>query len=298
MPGGTGYLGGRCSAPARSHPRRRLRRCRRGTEARAGGRRRRRRRRERLPQLPADAVPAGDRADRHDGGRTLAARPLRAPAERNGHQARVSAVDLDAREVQFADMAPLHYDYLVIGLGAVVQFFGCKGAPEYAFPLYTVEDALRLRSQVVARWEAADRGCALAEDGALNVVVVGGGPTRIESVGALSELYRSDFRNDYGEALATQARLTSSRPAPSFSRCSSRTSVSTHSTNSRSAASRSMLGERVESVDRTRVTLASGTVLRPTRSSGAPGPGEPTHEVPGNPRSSGGTASRSIRRCG
>ena len=55
------------------------------------------------------------------------------------------AIDLEAREVQFADMPPLQYDYLVIGLGAVVQFFGCEGAPEHAFPLYTVEDALRLR---------------------------------------------------------------------------------------------------------------------------------------------------------
>ena len=82
-------------------------------------------------------------------------------------------------------MPALQYDYLVIGLGAVVQFFGCKGAPEHAFPLYTIEDALRLRSHVVGRWEAADRDPSLVEDGALNIVVVGGGPTGIESVGAL-----------------------------------------------------------------------------------------------------------------
>src|SRR3954447_25794384 len=124
------------------------------------------------------------------------------------HQASVSAIDLEKREVQFADMAPLQYDYLIIGLGAVVQFFGCKGTSENAFPLYTVEDALRLRSHVVARWEAADRNPALVEDGALNVVVVGGGPTGIESVGALSELYSSGFAKDYGEALADKARLT------------------------------------------------------------------------------------------
>ena len=99
------------------------------------------------------------------------------------HQAHVSAIDLDAREVQFADMAPLQYDYLVLGLGAIVQFFGCKGAPEHAFPLYTIEDALRLRSHVVGRWEAADRDPSLVDDGALNIVVVGGGPTGIESVG-------------------------------------------------------------------------------------------------------------------
>ena len=109
------------------------------------------------------------------------------------HQATVSAIDLDAREVQFADMPALQYDYLVLGLGAVVQFFGCKGAPEHAFPLYTIEDALRLRSHVVGRWEAADRDPSLVEDGALNIVVVGG-PTGIESVGALHRALRNCLR--------------------------------------------------------------------------------------------------------
>ena len=180
-------------------------------------------------------------------------------------------------------MAPLHYDYLVIGLGAVVQFFGCKGAPEYAFPLYTVEDALRLRSQVVARWEAADRDPALAEDGALNVVVVGGGPTGIESVGALSELYRSDFRNDYGEALATQARLTLVEAGPELFPMFKPDirEYAQHELEERGVEI--MLGERVESVDRTRVTLASGTVLRAhTLVWGAGLQANPLDRVPGN----------------
>ena len=123
------------------------------------------------------------------------------------HQANVSAIDLDAREVQFADMPALQYDYLVIGLGAVVQFFGCKGAPEHAFPLYTIEDALRLRSHVVGRWEAADRDPSLVADGALNIVVVGGGPTGIESVGALTELYATAFAKDYPDTKPDDARL-------------------------------------------------------------------------------------------
>ncbi len=57
------------------------------------------------------------------------------------HQATVAAIDLAAREVHFEDMPALHYDYLVVGLGAQVEFFGCEGASDNAFPLYTVEDA-------------------------------------------------------------------------------------------------------------------------------------------------------------
>ena len=54
------------------------------------------------------------------------------------HQDRVTAVDLDAREVQFAELKPLSYDYLVFGLGAEVNFFGVEGAADHAFPLYTL----------------------------------------------------------------------------------------------------------------------------------------------------------------
>ena len=177
------------------------------------------------------------------------------------HQATVSSVDLDRREVQFTDMPPLQYDYLVVGLGAVVQFFGCNGAPQNAFPLYTVEDALRLRSHLIGRWEAADRDPSLIDDGALNVVVVGGGPTGIESVGALSELYRSDFAKDYKAVAADQARLTLVEAGPTLFPMFKPDirEYAQHELEDRGVEI--MLGERVEAVEPTRVKLASGTVL-------------------------------------
>jgi len=109
----------------------------------------------------------------------------------------VTAVDLERREVEFADLSPLSYDTLVIGLGAKVNFFGTEGA-EHAFPMYTLPDAVRLKDHILERWEAADKQPALVDEGALNVVVVGGGPTGIESAGALAELYRSDLRLSFG----------------------------------------------------------------------------------------------------
>ena len=46
-----------------------------------------------------------------------------------------TGIDLAKRQVQFHELAPLTYDYLLLGLGAKVNFFGVKGAEEHAFPL-------------------------------------------------------------------------------------------------------------------------------------------------------------------
>jgi NADH:ubiquinone reductase (H+-translocating) len=113
------------------------------------------------------------------------------------HQASVTSIDLDKRTVEFSEIEPIAYDYLVCGLGAEVNFFGTAGAPDHAFPMYTLPHAVRLKDHLLERWEAADRDSSLREDGALNVVVVGGGPTGVETAGALAELYRSDFAKDY-----------------------------------------------------------------------------------------------------
>jgi len=122
-------------------------------------------------------------------------------------QATVTAVDLDAREVRFDGIEPMTYDYLVFGLGAEVNFFGTEGAAEHAFPMYTLPHAVRLKDHLLERWEAADRDPALIEDGALNVVVVGGGPTGVETAGAVAELYRSDFAKDFPTVAPELARV-------------------------------------------------------------------------------------------
>jgi len=63
------------------------------------------------------------------------------------HKAPVTAIDLDAKEVQFDGLAPIAYDYLVLALGAQVNFFGTEGADEHAFPMYTLPGAGRRRTR-------------------------------------------------------------------------------------------------------------------------------------------------------
>jgi NADH dehydrogenase len=123
------------------------------------------------------------------------------------HRAEVTGVDLDAREVRFDDLPPLTYDYLVFALGAEVNFFGTEGALEHAFPMYTLPNAVALKNHLLKRWEAVDHDPSLIADGALNVVVVGGGPTGVETAGAIAELYRAEFAKDYPEIPQAEARV-------------------------------------------------------------------------------------------
>ncbi|HEY3141308.1 MAG TPA: NAD(P)/FAD-dependent oxidoreductase [Acidimicrobiales bacterium] len=178
------------------------------------------------------------------------------------HAATVTGIDLARREVQFAEMAPLTYDYLVLGLGARVNFFGVDGAEQHAFPMYTLADAVRLKEHVLRRWEAADRDPALVEDGAVNVVVVGGGPTGIESAGALAELYRSNFAEDYPRIAQDQARIVLVEAGAAL--------MAMFKSDIRSYTRKALekrgvevlLGEVVASIGPTRVTLESGTVIK------------------------------------
>jgi NADH dehydrogenase len=123
------------------------------------------------------------------------------------HQSAVRAVDLGKRQVTADGLPPLDYDYLVLGLGAVVNFFGTPGADRYALPLYTLTDAVRLKDHVFKTFEAADKGPALVDDGALTFCIVGGGPTGVELAGALADLLHGDLSKDYPNLPVGRAKL-------------------------------------------------------------------------------------------
>ncbi|MGP0048820.1 MAG: NAD(P)/FAD-dependent oxidoreductase [Solirubrobacteraceae bacterium] len=177
------------------------------------------------------------------------------------HEATATAVDLDKREVHLSDLDPVPYDYLVIALGAQVNFFGTEGAEEHAFPMYTLADAVRVREHVLRKWEAADNDHSLLEDGALNVVVVGGGPTGVESAGALAELYRNVFCEDYRDLPQEQARIILVEASPDLFTMF-KAKLRDYAKNALGNLSVEVLtGEAVASIAPTRVTLKSGTVL-------------------------------------
>ena len=177
-------------------------------------------------------------------------------------EATVTGVDLDARTVSFEEMGPERYDHLVLALGATVNFFGVPGADEHAFPLYTLADAVRLKKHVLERWEAAARDPSLVEDGALSVVVVGGGATGVESAGALAELYRTNFDKDYPDLPQDKARIVLVEAGDAVLSMFKK-GLQTYTKKALEKRTVEVkLGETVERIEATRVRLKSGTELK------------------------------------
>ena len=119
----------------------------------------------------------------------------------------VTGINVPGRKIQVDDNEEISYDYLVLAGGATVNYFGTPGAAEHAFPLYTLMNAVKLRNQVMQRFEAADRDPSILNDGALNFVVVGAGPTGVESAGALADLFYNLLPHDYHQLATDKARI-------------------------------------------------------------------------------------------
>ena len=81
------------------------------------------------------------------------------------------------------------YDYLIIALGSTPNFFGNKEVERNAFPLKTLQDAIRIRSHLLSVFEEASAEPDPEKRKALlTFVFVGAGPIGVEGAGGVSEL--------------------------------------------------------------------------------------------------------------
>jgi NADH dehydrogenase len=119
----------------------------------------------------------------------------------------VTGIDVPGHKIQLGGDEEIAYDYLVLAGGTTVNYFSTPGAAEHAFPLYTLTNAVKLRNQILERFEAANSEPALIEEGALNFVIVGAGPTGVETAGALSDLFYNLLPRDYHQLATENARV-------------------------------------------------------------------------------------------
>lgn len=102
----------------------------------------------------------------------------------------------------------ISYDFLIIATGSTSNFFGQDEIQQNAMPMKSIPEALNLRSLILQNLEAS----LIAKDpqekmGLLNFVVVGGGPTGVETAGALAELKKHVLKNDYSEIDINQVNI-------------------------------------------------------------------------------------------
>lgn len=94
----------------------------------------------------------------------------------------------------------ISYDHLIIATGSTSNFFGQDEIEYNAMPMKSIPEALNLRSLILQNLEASlIAKDELTEAELLNFVVVGGGPTGVETAGAIAELKKHVLKNDYAE---------------------------------------------------------------------------------------------------
>jgi NADH dehydrogenase len=98
------------------------------------------------------------------------------------------------------------YDYLLIAAGSETNYFGMEQIEKHAFALKTLDEAVGLRNHLLKCFENA----AWTDDPArilalTTMVVVGGGPTGLETAGALHELYHYVLKKEFAHQISNLA---------------------------------------------------------------------------------------------
>lgn len=154
------------------------------------------------------------------------------------------------------------YDYLILATGSVPAYFGNENFRKYTFELNCLEDAIALRNHILAQFERA----VWTEDVEMcqaltTLVVVGGGPTGLETAGALYELYNHVLQREYSGDKNLRARVVIVELLPHL--------LSAYPQNLRQAALEQLnslgveviLGNAVKSLAGDHIELADGKVI-------------------------------------
>ena len=119
----------------------------------------------------------------------------------------VMGINLEARYVSM-NGSVIAYDYLVIAVGAETNFFGMDSIQQDGFQVKDIQKAVSTRNHLLKMFEQASREADAEKRRAmLTFVVVGGGPTGVETAGALAELINHVIVKDFPDLDLDEARV-------------------------------------------------------------------------------------------
>lgn len=110
----------------------------------------------------------------------------------------VTRVDKHARQIHLENGQAIAYDYLILAPGARHSYFGNEEWEKRAPGLKTLSDALSIRENILLSFEKAEREPDPEKRKRYETfVVVGGGSTGVEVVGAIAEISTKTMRKEY-----------------------------------------------------------------------------------------------------
>lgn len=119
----------------------------------------------------------------------------------------VSAIDFDAKYVKL-NGSVIAYDYLVLAVGGRTNFFGFDAIEKSGFQLKDLDTAVKTRNHLLSMFEEASHEADSEKRKAmLTFVIVGGGPTGVETAGALGELITHVMRKDFPSLNLNEAHV-------------------------------------------------------------------------------------------
>lgn len=103
----------------------------------------------------------------------------------------------------------ISYDYLVIALGSENNFFDNQNIQKNVFTLKTIGDALVLRNHIIKVIKQAmlEKNNQDLRKALLTFVIVGGGFSGVETVGAINDFVRESIKKYYTEIYITDIRI-------------------------------------------------------------------------------------------
>jgi NADH dehydrogenase len=122
--------------------------------------------------------------------------------------ANVEAVDA-VRKVVHAEDREIPYDRLIIATGAKHSYFSHDDWAQHAPGLKSIDDATLLRRRILLAFEKAEvEEDPLERERLLSFVIIGGGPTGVETAGAIAELARKALSADFRSIDPRSTRVT------------------------------------------------------------------------------------------